>query len=186
MMRHRKRGGMWCWGLLGVDGQRLPGLSGVQAAGGRAGRVQRQVHERTDGAARRILRDAGGAYSIQPTGIFLRRRHAGNSPEFDWLFSSLFCTRQHPRNRMTSFAFPTTAITIEGLIANNSSPAEFPLMNGSHRRCAQGLSSRPKRLPPWLFYDAAGSRLFEEITERPEYYPDTHGTGHSGGSLRSK
>ncbi len=33
-----------------------------------------------------------------------------------------------------------------------------------------GLGSRAKRLPPWLFYDEAGSRLFDEITERPEYY----------------
>lgn len=30
--------------------------------------------------------------------------------------------------------------------------------------------SRPKWLPSWLFYDAAGSRLFEEITRIPEYY----------------
>ena len=33
-----------------------------------------------------------------------------------------------------------------------------------------GLASLPKRLPPWLFYDEAGSQLFEEITELPEYY----------------
>jgi dimethylhistidine N-methyltransferase len=33
-----------------------------------------------------------------------------------------------------------------------------------------GLTSFPKRLPPWLFYDAAGSLLFERITELPEYY----------------
>lgn len=33
-----------------------------------------------------------------------------------------------------------------------------------------GLASCPKHLPPWLFYDEAGSRLFEEITEAPEYY----------------
>lgn len=33
-----------------------------------------------------------------------------------------------------------------------------------------GLTSFPKRLPPWLFYDAAGSRLFEAITALPEYY----------------
>jgi len=33
-----------------------------------------------------------------------------------------------------------------------------------------GLSAHPKRLPAWLFYDEAGSRLFDEITERPEYY----------------
>lgn len=34
-----------------------------------------------------------------------------------------------------------------------------------------GLLSKPKRLPPTLFYDAAGSALFERITELPEYYP---------------
>jgi L-histidine N-alpha-methyltransferase len=34
----------------------------------------------------------------------------------------------------------------------------------------QGLSASPKRLPPKLFYDEAGSRLFEQITELPEYY----------------
>jgi L-histidine Nalpha-methyltransferase len=35
----------------------------------------------------------------------------------------------------------------------------------------QGLSAQPKRLPPKLFYDAEGSRLFEEITRTAEYYP---------------
>jgi dimethylhistidine N-methyltransferase len=35
---------------------------------------------------------------------------------------------------------------------------------------AQGLRSVPKRLPPWLLYDDAGSALFEEITRLPEYY----------------
>jgi dimethylhistidine N-methyltransferase len=35
----------------------------------------------------------------------------------------------------------------------------------------RGLSMRPRRLPPKLFYDAAGSRLFDQITETPEYYP---------------
>jgi len=34
-----------------------------------------------------------------------------------------------------------------------------------------GLAARPKRLPPKYFYDEAGSRLFEQITELPEYYP---------------
>jgi dimethylhistidine N-methyltransferase len=29
---------------------------------------------------------------------------------------------------------------------------------------------KPKSLPPWLFYDEAGSALFEQITELPEYY----------------
>ncbi len=34
----------------------------------------------------------------------------------------------------------------------------------------EGLSATPKRLPAWLFYDEAGSELFEQITELPEYY----------------
>jgi len=34
-----------------------------------------------------------------------------------------------------------------------------------------GLSMRPKRLSPKYFYDEAGSQLFEQITELPEYYP---------------
>ena len=33
-----------------------------------------------------------------------------------------------------------------------------------------GLGRTPKQLPPWLFYDEAGSLLFEEITFLPEYY----------------
>jgi dimethylhistidine N-methyltransferase len=33
-----------------------------------------------------------------------------------------------------------------------------------------GLSREPKSLPPKLFYDEAGCRLFYQITELPEYY----------------
>lgn len=33
-----------------------------------------------------------------------------------------------------------------------------------------GLGAAHKTLPPWLFYDAAGSALFERITELEEYY----------------
>jgi dimethylhistidine N-methyltransferase len=34
----------------------------------------------------------------------------------------------------------------------------------------EGLLSQPRWLPAWLFYDAAGSRLFDQITDLPEYY----------------
>ncbi len=34
----------------------------------------------------------------------------------------------------------------------------------------KGLARSPKQLPPWLFYDEAGSLLFERITSLPEYY----------------
>jgi L-histidine N-alpha-methyltransferase len=33
-----------------------------------------------------------------------------------------------------------------------------------------GLTSTPKTLSPWLFYDERGSQLFEAITALPEYY----------------
>jgi L-histidine N-alpha-methyltransferase len=34
-----------------------------------------------------------------------------------------------------------------------------------------GLTSVPKQLPPVYFYDDRGSRLFDDITRLPEYYP---------------
>jgi dimethylhistidine N-methyltransferase len=34
----------------------------------------------------------------------------------------------------------------------------------------RGLTAQPKTLPPHLFYDEVGSRLYERITELPEYY----------------
>ncbi|WP_043268007.1 L-histidine N(alpha)-methyltransferase [Streptomyces sp. CT34] len=36
---------------------------------------------------------------------------------------------------------------------------------------SRGLSGTPKQLPPKWFYDARGSKLFDEITTLPEYYP---------------
>src|SRR5579863_6986089 len=34
----------------------------------------------------------------------------------------------------------------------------------------RGLLASPKTLPAYLFYDEEGSRLYERITELPEYY----------------
>ena len=63
------------WRLLAMDGERVPGLPGVPAAGRIAGRIQRQVHERADGSARRIVRDSEGAYPVQLSELF----SAGNT-----------------------------------------------------------------------------------------------------------
>src|SRR3954467_5456564 len=38
------------------------------------------------------------------------------------------------------------------------------------RAALEGLTATPKTLPPWLFYDNEGCRLFYEITRLPEYY----------------
>jgi L-histidine Nalpha-methyltransferase len=50
------------------------------------------------------------------------------------------------------------------------SPASFQSTDKVAPAVFEGLTSRPKWLPSWLFYDAAGSRLFEQITRIPEYY----------------
>src|SRR5271154_886725 len=55
-----------------------------------------------------------------------------------------------------------SAISLPKLPAIASSAIAMEVFNG--------LSDRPKTLSPWLFYDEAGSRLFEDITELPEYY----------------
>ncbi len=48
------------------------------------------------------------------------------------------------------------------------SAAQAEAMIEEVRRC---LTGQPKSLPSKYFYDEHGSRLFEQITELPEYYP---------------
>jgi L-histidine N-alpha-methyltransferase len=50
------------------------------------------------------------------------------------------------------------------------SPASFHISDKIASSVYEGLLSNPKWLPSWLFYDSAGSRLFDEITRIPEYY----------------
>jgi dimethylhistidine N-methyltransferase len=50
------------------------------------------------------------------------------------------------------------------------SPASFHVSDKISSSVYEGLLSSPKWLPSWLFYDSAGSRLFDEITRIPEYY----------------
>jgi L-histidine N-alpha-methyltransferase len=45
-----------------------------------------------------------------------------------------------------------------------------PLAEHVAKAAHRGLTSHPKCLPPWLFYDEEGSRLFDAITELDEYY----------------
>ena len=71
---------------------------------------------------------------------------------------------------MTTFAFPTFAHEIERLTGIEPAPEERTVNEQVAEAARRGLTSRPKSLPPWLFYDRAGSLLFDEITERPEYY----------------
>ncbi|HEX3980607.1 MAG TPA: L-histidine N(alpha)-methyltransferase [Acidimicrobiales bacterium] len=45
------------------------------------------------------------------------------------------------------------------------------LREAMERDVRSGLAGDPKSLPPVYFYDDRGSRLFDEITRLPEYYP---------------
>jgi L-histidine N-alpha-methyltransferase len=56
---------------------------------------------------------------------------------------------------MTTIALPQTCLQSETPVA---------------MAVREGLASQPKHLPAWLFYDEAGSRLFDQITALPEYY----------------
>ena len=51
-----------------------------------------------------------------------------------------------------------------------SKPLQYLADDATAAAVREGLSASPKRLPSWLFYDEAGSALFERITELPEYY----------------
>jgi dimethylhistidine N-methyltransferase len=52
-----------------------------------------------------------------------------------------------------------------------SKPLQFLATDATAVAVRRGFSATPKWLPSWLFYDEAGSALFEEITRLPEYYP---------------
>jgi dimethylhistidine N-methyltransferase len=59
-------------------------------------------------------------------------------------------------------------MSVQSVVARQ--PAE-DRYSGFARDVIEGLTARPKRLSPKYFYDETGSRLFEEITALPEYYP---------------
>jgi len=51
-----------------------------------------------------------------------------------------------------------------------SEAPEAALRDAVLEEALTGLTSTPKTLSPWLFYDERGSQLFEAITALPEYY----------------
>jgi dimethylhistidine N-methyltransferase len=59
-------------------------------------------------------------------------------------------------------------MSVQSVVARHSSAQPY---SEFARDVIEGLTARPKRLSPKYFYDETGSRLFEEITALPEYYP---------------
>ena len=47
---------------------------------------------------------------------------------------------------------------------------QYPAPDSVRAEVLRGLLGEPKSLPPKLFYDRTGARLFEEICDLPEYY----------------
>src|SRR5271156_6200891 len=57
------------------------------------------------------------------------------------------------------------------LLYQNDGSLCFAEVDPAFRRdVLDGLTSRPRTIPPRWFYDRAGSELFEAITALPEYY----------------
>jgi uncharacterized SAM-dependent methyltransferase len=65
---------------------------------------------------------------------------------------------------------PSAKERFEILTAESSGPRELSEADDFARAVSEGLRSHPKSLPCRFFYDAEGSRLFEEICRQPEYY----------------
>ncbi len=136
---------------VGVDAERLPALSRLPPAARHAGRIQRQVHERPDGAARRLLCHAAGSHS----------------PELPQFF---------PGGRPLDVLRPASG---GGRMMRSESPAALLAPDeADFLECVRaGLRQQPKAIPPKFFYDAHGSHLFDMICTTPEYYLTRTETG---------
>jgi len=76
---------------------------------------------------------------------------------------------------MTTTTLPSLTEVLERIaaiehVSQEQSNAKQQIDPAVANAVRDGLSVSQKKLPPWLFYDRIGSRLFDEITERPEYY----------------
>ncbi len=67
-------------------------------------------------------------------------------------------------------ARPFDQTAAKTLRAGETQPAQLEA-DAFARALLEGLSAKPKAIPCRFFYDAAGSALFEQITDLAEYYP---------------
>ncbi len=131
-----------CWEWTSSAYHPYPGF---HPPDGRHRRVQRQVHVQPDGAARRLRPHAGRPHPRRPTATSSRPAPAGRCRACGW-----------PMGR----GEPMTELRLGA-----ASRARPKLRSQDVRR------HEPRTLPPRWLYDEEGSKLFDEITRLPEYYP---------------
>src|SRR5690606_38482819 len=138
---------------VGVDGEPVCALPGLQACARGSRRVQRQVHVQPVPAARRELRHLSQPYSSDLPQLLPARRHL-----------AVHRCAAGARRRVEG-----------GHLSTRPQERLGDLMRGREEEkllaeIREGLSRPQKELPSKLFYDERGSELFEEITRLPEYY----------------
>src|ERR1700683_1894461 len=89
---------------------------------------------------------------VRVIAISLAQQRAGNFQEYVWQSEGLSVTTIFP---VYDFAQLPAVGALTELI----------------QEVQKGLNARPRSLKPWMLYDELGSRLFEQITTLPEYYP---------------
>src|SRR5579863_51279 len=126
------------------------------------GRILRRARIGSEGGA--VLRLLNSTREIEAASATAHLKSATIVCSADWEKVLVACQSRNSWSR-TRFDCIQDKMTIPVLV-----PAGEEIFERVASAAREGLTARRKSLPPWLFYDEAGSRLFEQITTLREYY----------------